>query len=140
MAFRIVRRRSLGTPDPKATTNMRTLLAAQGVFYFVTGLWPIIHMPSFVAVTGDKTDLWLVRTVGALLAVSGVAFWRERLAPNPRGNLALLAAMQATVLALVDVIYVARGVISLIYLADAVVEALLLIAWIKLSLPNAATR
>jgi hypothetical protein len=30
-------------------------------------------MPSFLAVTGPKTDLWFVQTVGALIAVVGAA-------------------------------------------------------------------
>jgi hypothetical protein len=51
----------------------RWLLLAQGLYFFLTGVWPVVHMPSFVAVTGPKTDLWLVRTVGLLIAVAGLA-------------------------------------------------------------------
>ena len=37
------------------------MLAAQGALYVVTGVWPLLHMASFEAVTGPKTDDWLVR-------------------------------------------------------------------------------
>jgi hypothetical protein len=30
---------------------------AHGGFYLLTGVWPLVHMPSFLAVTGPKTDL-----------------------------------------------------------------------------------
>jgi cytochrome b subunit of formate dehydrogenase len=55
---------------------------SQGSYYVLTGLWPLLHRSSFLAVTGPKVDLWLVNTVGALLAVTGlvllVAGWRDR--------------------------------------------------------------
>lgn len=47
---------------------MRTLAFLQGTYYLLTGVWPFASMGTFLAVTGPKTDLWLVRTVGALVA------------------------------------------------------------------------
>ena len=35
--------------------------------YLATGLWPLFNIESFQQVTGPKTDLWLVRTVGVLV-------------------------------------------------------------------------
>ena len=48
------------------------LARLQAVFYIVTGVWPIVSMRSFEAITGPKVDRWLVKTVGALVAVIGV--------------------------------------------------------------------
>lgn len=39
----------------------------QGIYYVASGLWPLLHMRSFEAVTGPKRDKWLVNTVGALI-------------------------------------------------------------------------
>jgi hypothetical protein len=50
------------------------LMCLQGGDYLATGLWPLIHMKSFVAVTGPKRDLWLVRTVGILVSCIGGHF------------------------------------------------------------------
>jgi hypothetical protein len=36
----------------------------------MTGLWPLVSIGTFQQVTGPKTDLWLVKTVGVLIAVS----------------------------------------------------------------------
>src|SRR6266508_1577481 len=43
----------------------------QGIYFFVSGIWPILSMNTFLKVTGPKTDLWLVKTVGIILAVIG---------------------------------------------------------------------
>src|SRR5262245_26510628 len=51
----------------------RGVAGLQALYYLATGLWPLVHMDSFLAVTGPKTDLWLVRTVGALIAVIGAS-------------------------------------------------------------------
>lgn len=111
-----------------------TLGVGHGLFYLVSGAWPLIHLPSFLYVTGPKTDLWLVQTVGSLLAVTGAALalaaYRRRLSPE----WALVAGGQAGALAAVDVIFVSRSRISGIYLADAVVELALVALWIALAL------
>ena len=89
----------------------------------------MLHLSSFEALTGPKTDDWLVQTVGALLATFGAALalagLRHRLTPEWR----LLAAGFALVLALVDIVFVIRDVISPIYLADAALELPLAAAW-----------
>jgi hypothetical protein len=105
------------------------LAVAQGAFYMATGVWPILHMRSFEAVTGEKTDDWLVKTVGAMIVVAGTvmaaAGLRRRVAPE----ISLLAAGSAAALAAVDVIYTQKRVIPPVYLADAAAEAALLGGW-----------
>jgi hypothetical protein len=107
----------------------RTLAASQGLFYAVSGLWPVVHMRSFEAVTGPKVDRWLVRTTGGLLSVIGAALCsaarRERVTPELRA----LGAGSAGVLAAIDVTYVARKRISPVYLLDAAVQLALVAAW-----------
>ena len=106
-----------------------TLAGLQGAYFAVTGVWPILHIASFEAVTGPKVDDWLVKTVGALVAVIGatlcVASWLGRVSPEAQ----VLAMGSALCLGAVDVVYPLLGRISRVYLADAVVEATLLAAW-----------
>ncbi len=108
------------------------LLTFQAVYYGVTGLWPVVHLPSFEAVTGPKTDDWLVHMVG-LLAVAigaglGVAVARNRARTL---EVTVLAAAAALAFAGIDLWYSLSGQIRLIYLADAAVELVLLagLAW-----------
>ena len=102
---------------------------AQGAFYLATGVWPLLHLGSFEAVTGPKTDDWLVRTVGVLVAVIGfvllMAVRRGRVTPE----IVLLGAGSAAGLAAIDVVYVLAHVISPIYLLDAAAELGLASAW-----------
>jgi hypothetical protein len=45
----------------------------QGTYFFMTGVWPLVSIDTFQRVTGPKVDLWLVNTVGVLVAVIGAA-------------------------------------------------------------------
>jgi len=85
---------------------MSPVLALQGGFYVITGLWPLIHMPSFVRVTGPKMDVWLVRTVGALAAAIGAALLSGVQAP-PTSTAIVLGVGAALAFLLIDVVYVA---------------------------------
>jgi hypothetical protein len=107
----------------------RVLALVQGVYFFLTGVWPILHIRSFMAVTGPKHDVWLVKTVGALIAVVGGAILRAGWRGAVSAEVVVLAAGSAAALMLVDVIYVSKRVISKIYLADAVPEAVIVAAW-----------
>jgi hypothetical protein len=102
---------------------------AQGAFYLATGVWPLLHMRSFEAVKGEKTDDWLVETVGALLTVGGAVMLMAGLRRRVTPEIALLAAGSAAALTAIDVIYTARRVIRPVNLADAAVEVGLIGAW-----------
>lgn len=77
-------------------------------------------MRSFEAVTGPKTDDWLVHMVGLLTAAIAVTIWpRAGRVATPVHTLAVWAAASYLV---IDVVYAALGVISPIYLLDAAGE------------------
>src|SRR3954471_21502606 len=96
------------------------MLWVQGLYYFVTGVWPLVSIETFQMVTGPKTDHlvtgrqadhWLVMTVGVLITASAVALlvaaWRGQNPPE----IAVLAVASALGLTAIDVIYVDRQVI-----------------------------
>ena len=85
-------------------------------------------MNTFLKVTGPKTDLWLVKTVGLILAVIGAVLIVAQVTGEIGTAMIVLGIGSALSLAIVEFIYVAKRVISPIYLGDAVVE-LILIAW-----------
>ncbi len=103
-----------------------------GLYYLISGVWPLLNITSFQLVTGGKTDIWLVKTVGLLLMVSGfvlvMAAYRRRI----HLEVVILAIGNAFALLLVEVVYWANGTISAIYLLDAVFEGLLIIGWLLL--------
>jgi hypothetical protein len=103
----------------------------QGAYFLLTGVWPLLHIRSFEAVTGPKRDRWLVKMVGLLAASIGVTLLagsRRRVTSRETRVLAITSAVS---FAAIDVWYAARGRIAPIYLADAVVELGLLGAWLR---------
>lgn len=116
-------------PSPRPSA-LDAVCLAQGVYFLASGAWPWIHLESFERVTGPKHDHWLVKTVGALVAVVGGvlvdAAVRGRAADRA---VALTAVGTAAALAAIDVNFVQKGRISPVYLADALVEALIVGAW-----------
>jgi hypothetical protein len=106
---------------------MRAILIFQGGYYLATGIWPLINMRTFEAVTGPKTDDWLVQTVGVLAAVIGLSILRGTGRPSPSRDTLTLAILAALGFMAVDIVFVLRGTISRIYLVDAVVQAVLLV-------------
>jgi hypothetical protein len=102
----------------------------QGVYYVIFGLWSLLSISSFQALTGPKTDLWLVKTVGLLLVVSGLIFLAALLRRRLPFEVAALGAGTALVLASADIVYVAAGTIPWIYLLDALVEIIILAGWV----------
>jgi hypothetical protein len=99
-----------------------SVLRVQGAYYLGTGLWPLVHLTSFEAVTGPKVDDWLVRMVGLLAAVIGATLLlaARRGTRTPEGY--VLAMGSALAFAAIDIWYALPGRIAPVYLADAVVE------------------
>ena len=112
--------------------NPEALAFVQGIYFFLTGVWPILHMRSFLAVTGPKTDLWLVKTVGALITVIGGVLVVAAVEADITLAVFLLAVGSSVALTAVDVIYVSNRTISRIYLLDAAVELVLIALWLSL--------
>lgn len=101
----------------------------QGLYFVVTGVWPLVHMASFEAVTGPKTDDWLVRAVGVLVLVVGLALLASAARLRVPAEVALLAVGSALGLATIDVVYATTDVISDLYLLDALAEVALVLLW-----------
>jgi len=121
---------ALPVPAARPANVYRRVAAAQGAYFVLTGLWPLFGINSFQAVTGAKTDLWLVYTVGCLVMAIGTALLlaaiRGRMAPD----VIVLAVASAVALAGIDVVFVLRGVISWVYLLDALAEGGLVAWWV----------
>ena len=121
-----------------AAVPRTALLWVQSLYYLITGVWPLVSIRTFQAVTGPKTDHlptgreadhWLVMTVGVLVTAIAftllVAAWRKSNAVEAP----VLAIGSALALTSIDVIYVTRRVIGPVYLIDAAIELVLIAAW-----------
>lgn len=102
----------------------------QGVYWSVTGVWPLVHMPSFIWVSGPKVELWLVRTVGLLLTVIGAVLLAAGLHKRVTTEIKWLGIGGAASMAFIDFYYALRDVIWDIYMLDGVAELLLILLWV----------
>ncbi|WP_257668753.1 hypothetical protein [Parapedobacter tibetensis] len=96
----------------------------QGSYFVITGIWPVVGINSFMVATGPKQDIWLVHMVGLLAISIGLTFLISSLRQQ---RLPIFLAYATTLSFLVmDIIYVASGVIQRIYLLDASIQFLFL--------------
>lgn len=101
---------------------MKTILRAQTAYYVGTGLLPLISMRLFEAITGKKTDRWLVQMVGFLATSIGITLGVATRSSEIDAAIPLLSVSAALSFAGIDIAYVAKRRISPVYLGDAAVE------------------
>ena len=111
------------------TRNIRWLLIAHASYLCIGGSWPLLHLPSFEAVTGPKVDDFLVRSVAGILLWTAVVLYTQ--VPKPRfapstGSLALGLSL---VLGLVAVIGAASGSSRWVYFIDGAIHLGFALAW-----------
>lgn len=109
----------------------RILIPVQSAYILLTALWGLLHVESFMAVTGPKTDVWLVKTVSALLVPIAIClgtfhFIRTELRPA-----VVLGSLTAIAFIGIDFYYSLTHVISDVYLADGFLQVVFLILWIR---------
>jgi hypothetical protein len=130
---------------PRAATSTTGLLLLQGAYYLITGIWPLLSVESFQAVTGPKTDHlqsphpgeadhWLVMTVAILVTAIGLGLVVSAVRRRASAEIVTIALTAALGLTMIDVIYVARDVLKPVYLLDAAAEVLLIIGWLLAAL------
>ncbi|MFJ8668884.1 hypothetical protein [Streptomyces sp. NPDC093600] len=102
---------------------------AQGVFNIVGGLWPVVSLRTFERVYGAKTDKWLQRTSGALLATAGYSMLRAGSTPAGVRHARRIGVGTALTFLAIDLVYVPRRTIPATYLMDAAKEIAWLAAW-----------
>jgi hypothetical protein len=118
------------TSNPRTPSRRDQIALLQGAVFLLSGVWPVVHIRSFEAVAGRKTDKWLVRTVGLLVAVIGYVLLRARSSRRITPEVAALAAGSAGGLAAIDFVYGTRGTIPRRYLLDGLMETAFVLLWL----------
>ena len=109
--------------------SQRDVAFSQGVYFLATGMWPLVHMESFEAMSGSKADKWLVRTVGALVGATGAVLLRAAARNRVTPEISALGVAASAGLGAVDTLYAIRGHVSRIYLADSAVHGAFVAGW-----------
>ena len=101
-------------------TLYQLLCGVQAAYYLPTAVWPLISIRSFEYVSGKKTDNWtgreadhwLVNTAAVLILAVGSTLAVAAYRGQPTPEVIVLALVAAVALLMIDVVYVARRVIS----------------------------
>jgi hypothetical protein len=105
----------------------KSVLNVMAIYYIITGLWPMVHMRSFILITGPKVDLWLVRCLALMITSSGILFALPFLSDAPPSHeVQLLAMLNAFSLFVIDFYYPLKKRISKIYMVDGVLQVIFL--------------
>lgn len=109
--------------------KLAVISVIQGVYYLLTGFWGLLHIESFMMVTGPKFDIWLVKMVSVLIIVISWVLILGGYRKNVTLEIIVLALGSAIGFIAIDIYYVAIDRISEVYLLDAVAEVILIILW-----------
>jgi hypothetical protein len=110
--------------------NRRIILGMQSGYYLLTGLWPLLHMSSFMEITENTTDPLLVKTIGILLVCAAITFLISLYNNENSAAVVFLSVSSAIGLLSIDIYYNLTDEISTLYLIDAALQLILLEAWI----------
>lgn len=127
---RLAETRVVGMTEVLPARGARALVPlAQGMWFAASGLWPLVHARSFEAVSGPKTDLWLARVAGTVIAMIGATLLFARARRRVSAETAFLGIASALVLAVADVLIATAALGRDAYLADAVLELVFVAGW-----------
>lgn len=104
-------------------------LLVQGMYVLLTAVWALADIQSFMYITGPKTDVWLVRTVGVLLICISLFFLlSSKKSEEPR--VTLTALVFSFGLAYIDFYYTLNNTIRWVYALDGIVESMFGLLWL----------
>lgn len=106
---------------------IRLVLFGQGIYYILTGLWPILSPKTFMIVTGPKSEIFLLHTVGALAAAAGVGLTAAAIRRQFGLEIYIFSAGMASAFAAIDIIYYELGRLWAVYLLDALAEIIIIV-------------
>lgn len=132
MADRMPGRASDDRSTEKKDRWRRGVLLAQGVYYVLTGLWPIVHFPSFARVVAIHIIPFQAHAFSALIVVIGASLIEAARRGPPGSYPTLLGAAVAGAIALVELIWLPRLAAAGGLWLDFVVEVALVTALLVL--------
>ena len=108
----------------------RIIIWIQGIYTLFTAIWPIVDIDSFMVVTGYKTDIWLVKTVGALLIPVAICLISFLFIQTDKRPAFFLGSFTSVAFISIDFYYVLTDVVSDIYMVDGFVQIVFLLSWV----------
>ncbi len=86
----------------------RRVIAAQGIYYLLTGIWPLAHFPSFAGAVGLQINAFQAQSFGAVIAVVGATLAEASRKEPPGAYPTALGIAVAGAVALVSLVWLPR--------------------------------
>lgn len=99
---------------------LRLILALQGLYYVMTGVWPFLHLRSFLWVVGPKLDRFQLSVTSALIVAIGASLLAAAVRSRPSASAAVLSIASALAFIAVDLRF--RSILRAPYWVDFAVE------------------
>ncbi len=110
----------------------RWVMLAQGAYYVITGLWPLVHFPSFAEVVGQQINPFQAQAFGAVIIVVGAALIEAARREPPGAYPTMLGTAVASAIAIVSLFWLPRSATSSGLWLDFIVEVAIAAALILL--------
>lgn len=104
---------------------------AQALFNILGGAWPLVSLRSFELVYGKKRDIYLQKTVGALLLSIGIVQGRALQSDEALAVARSLGIATALSLLAIDIVYIPKREMRWTYWQDALCEIGWVVAWMR---------
>ncbi len=94
----------------------------------------MVDIDTFMAVTGPKNDIWLVKTVAVVLIPISLFFLANIYKPGPLLHAIIVGFTSSVGLASIDFYYTSNDVILWVYAIDGVLQVLFAISWLYIAI------
>jgi hypothetical protein len=102
---------------------------AQGIYYLLLGLWPLLGIGSYQAATEYVETPWIVHSAAVLLLVIGATLCLAAYRRQGTAEILTLAFGSGLGMAIVDLHLYYRG-LSWLFVLDAILQVLLMAFWL----------
>lgn len=109
--------------------RLRFIPLLQGIYFLITSVWPLVHLKSFLYVTGPKTDIWLVQTVAILILPYSILFFYIAFTKKILQVYAVIGSICSLGLGAIELYYYLQGTLKWVYFVDAIIEICFFIYW-----------
>ena len=106
----------------------------QGVYLLIIALWPLLHLSSFLTITGIESDSWMLRTTGVYVLAVSFCLLLSYYLRKYSWPVTIMAIMTAVGCLYMDGYYYYRHdqLPLTVYIVDFVVQLAFVICWIAI--------
>jgi hypothetical protein len=110
--------------------NIKIFPLVQAAYFFLTAVWPFVDITSFLEVTGDKKEIWLIRIVSVLLLPYCFILLHLSFSDKKNFMMAIVIFLCNLGLAVTEMYYFFNGTIKWVYFVDGALQLLFMGYWI----------